>query len=87
MQTQQLTWREKCSAFWHSLLPKAEFCSYDRLLLLSIVYLALIGFVMVASASMPVAEKLFGNPYHIIIRHAAYLVMAMALGMIVLMMP
>lgn len=87
MQTQQLTWREKCSAFWHSLLPKAEFCSYDRLLLLSIVCLALIGFVMVASASMPVAEKLFGNPYHIIIRHAAYLVMAMALGMIVLMMP
>lgn len=87
MSMQGLSLREKVATLWQRMLPQPEFLSYDRILLLSIVCIALIGFVMVASASMPVAAKLFGNPYHIVIRHAAYLVMAMALGMIVLMMP
>lgn len=84
---QGMSLREKVATLWQRMVPQPEFLSYDRTLLLSIVCIALIGFVMVASASMPVAAKLFGNPYHIVIRHAAYLVMAMALGMIVVMMP
>ena len=35
-----------------------------------------VGFVMVTSASMPTAERLFDNPYHITIRHSMFLAMS-----------
>ncbi len=36
------------------------------------VLLLCIGFVMVTSASVPVAERLFGNPLHYSVRHLVY---------------
>ncbi|WP_105167310.1 cell division protein FtsW [Pseudoalteromonas sp. T1lg23B] len=52
---------------------------YDIPLLYAMLCLLGVGFVMVTSASMPVAERLFNNPYHITIRHAAFLCMGFVL--------
>ena len=43
--------------------------SYDRFFFTLMVLLLGVGFVMVTSASVPVAERLFGNPLHYSIRH------------------
>ncbi|WP_261594524.1 cell division protein FtsW [Pseudoalteromonas holothuriae] len=52
---------------------------YDVPLLYAMLCLLGVGFVMVTSASMPVAERLFNNPYHITIRHGAFLCMGFVL--------
>jgi cell division protein FtsW len=48
------------------------FC-YDKLLLFSCVILALLGLLMVASASMVVSAKQFHTHFHYVIRHGIYL--------------
>jgi len=50
----------------HSLL-------YDRFLFSLIATLLLIGFVIVASASMPEGQRLTGDPFHFIKRHIFYI--------------
>ncbi|MGO2477495.1 MAG: cell division protein FtsW, partial [Pseudoalteromonas sp.] len=62
-----------------SLTPSPSAQLYDVPLLYCVVMLIGLGFVMVMSASMPTAERLFDNPYHIIIRHSLFLVMAFVL--------
>lgn len=47
---------------------------YDRFLFSLICTLFLVGFVIVASASMPEGQRLTGNPFHFIQRHVFYLV-------------
>ena len=46
-----------------------------------------IGLIMVTSASIPVAERLFNNPFHFAIRHAIYLLIATAIGLFTLQIP
>lgn len=46
---------------------------YDRTLFALVCTLFIIGFVIVASASMPEGQRLTGNPFHFIQRHAFYL--------------
>lgn len=60
---------------------------YDRQLLLIMLALAAIGLVMVTSASMPVGERLTGNPFHFIIRHGLYLVISLIIATVVLTQP
>ena len=60
---------------------------YDRQLLLIMLTLAAIGLVMVTSASMPVGERLTGNPFHFIIRHGLYLVISLIIATVVLTQP
>ncbi|MGO3643360.1 MAG: putative lipid II flippase FtsW, partial [Pseudoalteromonas sp.] len=62
-----------------SLTPRPSAQLYDVPLLYCVVMLIGLGFVMVMSASMPTAERLFDDPYHIIIRHSLFLVMAFVL--------
>lgn len=50
----------------------------DYGLLLCAVGLTAFGFVMVASASLPVADNTYGSPFHFVIRHS--LALALALG-------
>ena len=52
---------------------------FDLPLLYAMICLIGVGFVMVTSASMPVAERLYDNPYHIIVRHGMFLIMGMVL--------
>ena len=59
-----------------ALTPKQSPQLYDVPLLYCMLMLIGVGFVMVTSASMPTAERLFDNPYHIIIRHGMFLIWA-----------
>lgn len=60
---------------------------YDAGMLLAALALLAIGMVMVTSASMPVAARLFDNPFHFSIRHAIYIFLSAIAAMIALMIP
>ena len=66
---------------------KADIQPYDHWLILLAIALLSIGLVVVTSASMPVAERLHGNPFHFAIRHGIYIVLAMITAMIVMQIP
>lgn len=61
--------------------------TFDRQFVLLAFMLFSIGLVMVASSSMPVAERLFGNPFHFVIRHMVYIVLSLVIGALVLQVP
>jgi cell division protein FtsW len=58
-----------------------------QLLLLSAGTLLCIGLVMVASASMGVAEAQFGTPFYFLLRHLVYLLLGLAAGTLALTVP
>lgn len=58
-----------------------------HLLLLSAGMLFCIGLVMVASASMGVADKQFGNPFYFFVRHMIYLLIGLACGLVAQRVP
>ncbi|TDP32687.1 cell division-specific peptidoglycan biosynthesis regulator FtsW [Idiomarina aquatica] len=60
---------------------------YDRVLLTLAITMLLFGFVMVASASLPTAEKLTGNPFHFAIRHTVYVVAGLITLLLTLAVP
>lgn len=70
-----------------SLTPKPSAQLYDVPLLYCVIMLIGLGFVMVTSASMPTADRLFDNPYHIIIRHSMFLAMGFVLFWITCCVP
>jgi cell division protein FtsW len=47
----------------------------------------MIGLVMVATSSMPIAERLFNNPFHFVIRHSIYIVLSFGIAAISLQIP
>ncbi|MGL5605905.1 MAG: FtsW/RodA/SpoVE family cell cycle protein, partial [Plesiomonas sp.] len=60
---------------------------YDRTLLWLAIGLALIGLIMVTSASMPVGQRLADDPFLFAKRHVLYLVIAFGLALATLRMP
>lgn len=70
-----------------SLTPKPSAQLFDVPLLYCVIMLIGLGFVMVTSASMPTADRLFDNPYHIIIRHSMFLAMGFVLFWITCCVP
>ncbi|MEW9797218.1 cell division protein FtsW [Alteromonas sp. CYL-A6] len=60
---------------------------YDKSLILLSVALMSIGLVIVTSASMPVADRLFDNPFYFAIRHGIYLIGATIAAMVVVQLP
>jgi cell division protein FtsW len=66
---------------------KVNLQPYDHSLVLLAITLLSIGLVVVTSASMPVADRLFGNPFHFAIRHSIYIVLAMIAALIVMQIP
>ncbi|SEA81042.1 cell division protein FtsW [Alkalimonas amylolytica] len=66
---------------------REEQSDYDSLLLMLLLVLLAIGLVMVNSASVPVAERLFGNPLHFTYRHLVYLGLGTAMAIVVLNIP
>ncbi|ATC93346.1 cell division protein FtsW [Pseudoalteromonas tunicata] len=52
---------------------------FDTSLVYCVLLLVGIGFVMVNSASMPVSERIYNNPYHITTRHCMFLGMSFIL--------
>lgn len=64
-----------------------QYKAYDVMLVLVAFALLCMGFVMVTSASIPVAERMFNNPFHFSIRHGIYMALACSAGMITMMIP
>ncbi|MBD1389957.1 cell division protein FtsW [Neiella sp. HB171785] len=60
---------------------------YDGTLITCALALMATGLVMVMSASIPEAQKSFGNPYHFAIRHAVFLCIALAVAGAILHVP
>jgi cell division protein FtsW len=60
---------------------------YDVTLILISLALMSIGLVIVTSASMPVAARIFDNQFHFAIRHGIYIACALTAAMIVLQLP
>ncbi len=61
--------------------------SYDRFFFTLMILLLGIGFVMVTSASVPVAERLFGDPLHYAIRHLVYILIGIGCAYLALNVP
>ncbi len=61
--------------------------TFDRSYLLLAIMMYLIGLVMVASSSMPVAERLHGNPFYFITRHFIYIVLSLGIAAVALQVP
>lgn len=60
---------------------------YDKGLVVVALALLSIGFIIVTSASMPVADRLFDNPFYFAIRHGIYIIAALLAAMVVLQLP
>ena len=74
---------EKLRDWW---LP-VEHVLYDRTLVWLAFGLLAFGFVMVSSASFPIAERLTDNPFHFVIRHSMYLALGIGLLATVVQIP
>tara|TARA_R110002167_G_scaffold27444_6_gene93305 strand:- start:5183 stop:6538 length:1356 start_codon:yes stop_codon:yes gene_type:complete len=61
--------------------------AYDTLLLLVALAILSIGFVIVTSASMPVADRLYNNPFYFAIRHGIYILLAITAALVVMQIP
>jgi cell division protein FtsW len=66
---------------------EAHTFSPDRWLLISSLLLLVIGLIMVYSASMPVAQKWYGNGYYYLSRHLIRLIIGLALMFIGMKLP
>ncbi|WP_241263992.1 cell division protein FtsW [Bowmanella dokdonensis] len=60
---------------------------YDLGLLLIALSLMSVGLIIVTSASMPAAARLFDNPFHFAIRHGIYMVIALVAALVTLQIP
>ncbi len=61
--------------------------TFDRTYIILAFAMYIIGLVMVASSSMPVAERMFGNPFHFIIRHSIYIGLSLIVAGFVMQVP
>jgi cell division protein FtsW len=59
----------------------------DYLFLGGVLLLLLFGFVMVASASMPIADRTYGDPFHFILRDGLALALALGAGVLTFLVP
>ncbi|MBL0711605.1 MAG: cell division protein FtsW [Colwellia sp.] len=64
-----------------------SYAVFDRSFVILAFSMYMIGLIMVASSSMPVAERLFNNPFHFVIRHAIYIVLSLAVAGFTLQIP
>ncbi|MBQ4856859.1 cell division protein FtsW [Pseudoalteromonas carrageenovora] len=70
-----------------ALTPKPSAQLYDVPLLYCMLMLIGVGFIMVTSASMPTADRLFGDIYHFTIRHGIFLALSFCLFWITTLVP
>ena len=61
--------------------------AFDRSFVVIGLTMYMVGLVMVATSSMPIAERLFGNPFHFVIRHAIYIGLSLAVAGVALQIP
>lgn len=69
------------------LFQSSSTVTFDRSYLILGIAMFMIGLVMVASSSMPVAERLFNNPFHFVIRHIIYIGLSVIVAAFALQIP
>jgi len=69
------------------MLNTSRVATFDRTYIILAFAMYVIGLIMVASSSMPVADRLFGNPFHFIIRHAIYIGLSLIIASIIMQVP
>lgn len=65
-------------------LSSAPTTTFDRSYIVLAISMYMIGLIMVASSSMPVAERLFDDPFHFVIRHLIYIMLSLFVAIIAL---
>ena len=61
--------------------------TFDRSYIILMVAMYSIGLIMAASSSMPVAERLFNDPFHFVIRHGIYIGLSVVIAGFALQIP
>jgi len=61
--------------------------TFDRGYVMLMVAMYSIGLIMAASSSMPVAERLFNDPFHFVIRHSIYIGLSIGIAAVALQFP
>jgi len=61
--------------------------AFDRSFIVLGLTMYMVGLVMVASSSIPVAERLFNNPFHFVIRHGVYILLSLGVAGVTLQIP
>ncbi|MGB2742119.1 MAG: cell division protein FtsW [Cognaticolwellia sp.] len=61
--------------------------TFDRSYVVLAISMYMIGLIMVASSSMPIAERLFDNPFHFIVRHSVYIFLSLMVAAATLYIP
>jgi len=61
--------------------------TFDRGYVLLALSMYMIGLIMVASSSMPIAERIFDNPFHFIVRHMIYIILSLGVAALTLQIP
>lgn len=82
----QFSWFERFSSTRVNHVSNAG-VTFDRTFIILAIAMYVIGLVMVASSSMPVAERLFNNPFHFVIRHSIYIILSFIIGGLALQIP
>lgn len=61
--------------------------TFDRSLIVLGFTMYTVGLIMAATSSMPVAERLFDNPFHFVTRHGIYILLSLAIAAVALQIP
>ncbi|WP_448554338.1 cell division protein FtsW [Thalassotalea montiporae] len=61
--------------------------TFDRSYIILMVTMYTIGLIMAASSSMPVAERLFNDPFHFVFRHGIYIGLSLLIAGFALQIP
>jgi cell division protein FtsW len=72
---------------WLSIEQSQSSATFDRSYLLLAISMYMIGLIMVASSSMPVAERLFNDPFHFVERHFIYICISLMVAFITMSIP
>lgn len=59
----------------------------DQLVTTATVFLLLYGLIMVGSASTEVSDRLYGEPFHLALKHGFYVVLSLGVGGLALLLP
>lgn len=68
-------------------MESSSVATFDRSYLILALSMYMIGLVMVASSSMPVAERLFDNPFHFVVRHMIYICLSLGIAALTMQIP
>jgi cell division protein FtsW len=72
---------------WLSAEQGSSSATFDRTYLLLAISMYMIGLIMVASSSMPVAERLFNDPFHFVERHFIYICISLLVAVVTMSVP